>query len=116
MIKLEPDWASELLSNWAASDWRESQLDLGLPAVCPSFRGLVETSSEVEVGGYSPAEVQAIAAAVEYLHLVKPEHYRALCRQFRPWMRAKMQAKDGDDVLLKEAVKAIADYVDNVLG
>ena len=113
---LQPDWAAELLADWARSDWRETQIDLGMPAVCPSFRGLVETNDELDVGGYSPAEVRAIAAAVDWLHLRKPEHYRVLCRHFRPWARAKMPAKEGDDRLLLEAVQAVADYVDNVLG
>lgn len=116
MTRLYPDWAAELLSDWARSDWRDAQLDLGLPNVCPSFKGLVETTTDVDVTGYSPAEVQAIAAAVEYLHLRHTEHYRVVCRHFRPWMRAKMPAKDGDDTLLAEAVRMIANYVDETLG
>ena len=116
MIKLEPEWAAELLHDWAASDWREAQLTLGMPNVCPSFKGLVEINTEVDVTGYSPAEVQAIAAAVEHMHLTQVEHYRALCRAFRPWMRAKFPAKDGDDKLVQEAVQIIAKYVDEVLG
>ena len=116
MIRIEPDWASELLSNWARSDWQETRQELGMPSVCPSFKGLVETSFEVETTGYSPAEVQAIAAAVEYLHLRHEDHYRALCRHFRPWMRQQMAAKDGDDQRVVEAAKMIADYVDKVLG
>ena len=115
-MNLQPDWASELLSSWARSDWREAQMDLGLPSVCPSFRGLVETNDELDVTGYSPAEVRAIAAAVEYLHLRHEDHYRALCRHFRPWLRSKMPPKDGDDVRLREAVQMIAKYVDEVLG
>lgn len=111
-----PPWAAELLSDWARSDWRDAQMDLGLPNVCPSFKGLVEISHEVDVTGYSPAEVQAIAAAVEYLHLSHVEHYRVLCRHFRPWMRSKFERKDGDDELLHEAVQMVAKYVDEVLG
>lgn len=115
-MKLEPEWAAELLRDWASSDRREAQTALGMPSVCPSFKGLVEINSEVEVTGYSPAEVQAIAAAVEYMHLTHAEHYRALCRAFRPWMRTKLEAKDGDDKLVVEAVAMIAKYVDEVLG
>lgn len=116
MTKLHPEWATELLNDWARADWREAQLDLGMPTVCPSFKGLVEINDEVDVTGYSPAEVRAIAAAVEHLHLLHAEHYRALCRHFRPWMRAKMPPKDGDDVRLREAVQMIAKYVDQTLG
>lgn len=115
-MTLEPAWAAELLRDWAASDWRETNQTLGLPSVCPSFKGLVEINSEVEVTGYSPAEIQAIAAAVEHMHLTQFEHYRALCRAFRPWMRTKFEAKDGDDKLVIEAVQIIAKYVDEVLG
>lgn len=113
---LNPPWAAELLTDWARADWRDAQMDLGMPNVCPSFKGLVEISNEIDVGGYSPAEVQSIAAAVEHLHLMHAEHYRALCRHFRPWMRSKMPAKDGDNALLREAVQMIAKYVDEILG
>lgn len=115
-MMFNPPWAAELLHDWARSDWRDAQMDLGLPNVCPSFKGLVEISHETEVGGYSPAEVQAIAAAVEHMHLLHAEHYRVLCRHFRPWTRSKMPAKDGDESLLHEAVQMIAKYVDEVLG
>ena len=116
MNQLNPPWAAELLHDWARTDWRDAQMDLGLPNVCPSFKGLVEHSSEVDVGGYSPAEVQAIAAAIEWLHVRHLEHYRVVCRHFRPWMRAKLERKDGDDKLLISAVQMIADYVDKTLG
>ena len=111
-----PDWAAELLNDWARADWRDAQITLGMPTVCPSFKGLVEINDEVDVTGYSPAEVRAIAAAVEYLHLTQPEMYRVLCRHFRPWLRSKMPAKDGDAELLPMAINAVAEYVDKVLG
>jgi|GEM_PF-3339746 len=116
MIRIEPDWCSELLSHWARSDWHETLQDLGMPSVCPSFKGLVETSSEIDATGYSPAEVQAIAAAVEWMHLRHEDHYRALCRHFRPWLRSQMPSKDGDEQRVIEAAKMIADYVDKILG
>lgn len=115
-MRLQPDWAAELLNDWAATEWREAQHELGLPSVCPSFKGLVEVNDEVDVTGYSPAEVRAIAAAVEHLHLTQPEQYRVVCRHFRPWMRRKLPPKEGDEALLVEAVQAIAKYVDEVLG
>jgi len=116
MTKLNPPWAEELLRNWAEDGWREAQIDLGLPKVCPSFRGLTEISDEVDVGGYSPAEVKAIAAAVDHIKLTSPDHYRALSRHFRPWTRGQMQHETGDDLRLQEAVQMIADYVDKTLG
>lgn len=115
-MKLHPEWAAELLTDWSRADWRDAQLTLGMPTVCPSFKGLVEVNDEVDVTGYSPGEVRAIAAAVEHLHVTQPEMYRVLCRHFRPWMRAKMPPKDGDSELLPLAVQAIAKYVDEVLG
>ena len=115
-MKLEPAWAAELLSNWSRSEWRDAQFELGLPTVSPTFRGLLEVSSEVDVTGYSSAEVQAVAAAVEYLHVKYPEHYRVLCRCFRPWSKSKLPARDDDDRLLAEAVQMVADFVDKTLG
>lgn len=115
-MKLDPPWAAELLSNWSRAEWRDAQFELGLPTVSPTFRGLLEVSSEVDVTGYSSAEVQAVAAAVEYLHVQYPEHYRALCRFFRPWSKSKLPAGADDDRLLSEAVKMVAEYVDKTLG
>lgn len=111
-----PDWAAELLTDWSRSDWREASDTLGLPTVCPSFKGLIQTSEEVDVTGYSAAEVRAIAAAVDYLHLTHPDHYRVICRHFRPHMRSKLEEKHGDAELLQSAVAMVAEYVDKVLG
>lgn len=111
-----PAWAIELLGDWARADWRDAQHELGLPSVCPTFRGLLEVSCEVDVTGYSSAEVQAVAAAVEYLHAHHAEHYRVLSRAFRPWTKSKLPAGEDDDRLLREAVQMVADFVDKTLG
>lgn len=115
-MKLDPPWAAELLADWARAEWRDSQFELGLPSVSPTFRGLLEVSSEVEVTGYSSAEVQAIAAAVEHLHQQHAEHYRALSRHFRPWSKSKLAAGEHDDRLVREAVLMVAEFVDKLLG
>lgn len=111
-----PPWAVELLAGWARSDWRDTEQILGLPSVSPTFRGLLEVSTEIDVSGYSSAEVQAVAAAVEQLHVKYPEHYRALSRCFRPWARDKLPAGDDDERLVREAVQMVADFVDKSLG
>lgn len=115
-MKLEPPWAAELLADWSRSDWRDAENHLGLPSVSPTFRGLLEISCEVDVVGYSSAEIQAVAAAVEHLHTEHAEHYRALCRHFRPWSRKTLPASDDDDRLLREAVEMVALFVDKILG
>lgn len=114
-MSLGPAWAVELLADWGASDWRETRIALGMPSVCPSFKGLVEISTELEITGYSPAEVEAIAHAVEALQRDKPEHYRVLLRAFRPWAQDRVQAKPGDNTLLAEAIEDIARRVDAAL-
>lgn len=115
-MSVGPPWAVELLSDWARSEWRDAQHELGLPRVSPTFRGLLEVSSEVDVTGYSSAEVQAVAAAVEHLHAQHPEHYRALSRFFRPWSKSKLAATDDEERLLREAIQMAADFVDKTLG
>lgn len=115
-MKLEPAWAAELLANWSRSDWRDTELQLGLPSVSPTFRGLLEISTEIDVTGYSSAEIQAVAAAVEYLHTQHPQHYRVLCLYFRPWVKHQQPAGEGDDQLLSEAVQMVARFVDKILG
>ena len=112
-MKLEPPWAAELLAGWARADWRDAEQNLGLPSVSPTFRGLLEISTEIDVTGYSAAEVQAVAAAVEHLHAHHAEHYRVLCAHFKPWSKQQRQV---DDRLLAEAVQMVADFVDKKLG
>lgn len=115
-MSLGPAWCEELLRNWASSDWRDVETQLGMPTVSPTFRGLLEISTEVDTSGYSAAEVQAVAAAVEHLHTKLPEHYRVLARHYRRWARAQLPAKEGDEALLREAVQMVADFVDKTLG
>ena len=117
MIRLEPDWVGELVSRWASKDWVDTRDELGYPQVSPMFSRVVGTSIECEdVTDYSSAELRAVAAAIDWLQLVHPEHWRALSREFRTWTRTTLVAKDGDQALVIEAGKLIADYVDNILG
>jgi len=115
-VKLDPPWAAELLHGWARSDWHDAEHSLGLPSVSPTFRGLLEISTEIDVFGYSSAEIKAVAAAVEHLHKKKPEHYRVLSRHFRAWSRKTLPAGEDDERLLAEAVAMVADFVDKTLG
>lgn len=108
------DWVSELLRDWAQSDWRQTRAELGLPTVSPSFSKAVFHSPD-DSTSYSPAEIRAMAAAVEWLHLVHVEHYRVIACHFRPWVH-KEPSQEGDDKLLLEAVEMLAKYIDEVLG
>lgn len=117
MIRLQPEWVGELVSMWAARDWADAQQDLGFPTVSPMFAKSMGTAFEAEdVTGYSSAEVRAMAAAVDWLKLVHPDHYRALSREFRTWTRRTLEAKDGDRELVLEAGQMLAEYIDKVLG
>lgn len=117
MIRLQPDWVGELVSQWAASDWNAAQQDLGFPTVSPMFAKAVGTVTEFEdVTGYSSSEMRAVAAAIDWLQVVHPEHWRALSREFRTWTRRTLERKDGDDQLVLEAGQMIAEYIDKVLG
>ena len=115
-MSLGPPWAIELLANWSRAEWRDAEHELGLPSVSPTFRGLLEISVDIDVSGYSAAEVQAVAAAVEQLHKTKPNHYRALSRFFRPWVRGVGEASDDDERLVRESIQMVADFVDKTLG
>ena len=117
MIRLQPEWIGELVSMWAAKDWLDSQDELGYPQVSPMFAKAVGTVTESEdVTGYSSAEMRAMAAAIEWLHLRHPEHWRALSREFRQWTRATLERREGDDVLVIQAGEMLAKYIDEVLG
>lgn len=117
MIRIKPEWCGELLSMWAAKDWSDAQMDMGYPSVSPMFAKTTAFASESEdVEGYSSAELRAMTAAVEWLHLNHPDHYRALSREFRQWTRSKTEGKEGDDQRVLEAGKMIAEYIDKVLG
>lgn len=117
MIRLEPDWIGELLGQWAAGDWADARQDLGYPTVSPMFKKIVGNVTEFEdVTGYSSAELRAVSKAVDWLHEEHPEHWRALCREFRSWTRKTLEKKDGDDLLVIEAGKLLAFRVDDLLS
>jgi hypothetical protein len=117
MIRIEPDWVGDLLGQWAAKDWNDAQQDLGFPTVSPMFAKAVGTSTEWEdPTGYSHAELRAMVAAVEWLQLHHPEHWRALSREFRTWTRRTLDEKPGDRERVLEAGRLIEKYIDDVLG
>lgn len=111
-----PAWVDELLRVWAGGDWGQAKRDLGYPSVSPMFRGVADAAEEVEVTGYSPLEVRAVQAAVDWLHLVHEAHWRALTRHWRPWLRDSLAESPDDERLVVEAGQMIASYVDRVLG
>jgi hypothetical protein len=117
MIRIEPDWVGELLGQWAAKDWADAQHDLGFPTVSPMFAKAVGTSFELEdVTGYSHAELRAVVAAVDWLKLHHPDHWRALSREFRTWTRRTLDEKSGDRERVLEAGRMLEKYIDDVLG
>jgi hypothetical protein len=117
MSRIKPDWVGELLGQWASSDWRNAQLDLGFPDISPMFAKAVGTSFELDdVGGFSRSEVQTTIAAVEWLQQHHPEHWRALLREFRPWTRSTLQAHAVDSELVLEAGRMLEKYIDDALG
>lgn len=111
----DPPWIGELLARWAARDWDDARDDLGFPGTAGFARALA-SSQEEDAGGYSSAELRAIAAAIEWLQLAHPGHWRVVCRAYRPWTRDGLHAQAGDADLLVEAVRLLANYIDNVLG
>lgn len=117
MTRIQPEWVGELLGQWAASDWRDAQQDLGYPSVSPMFAKTVGATFQAEeVTGYSHAELQAMIAAVEWLHLTHQDHWRALSREFRGWTRSTLEERPNDRELVLEAGRMIEKYIDDVLG
>jgi hypothetical protein len=115
-MKLEPEWIGDLLGLWSRQDWHDSERHLGFPSVSPMFARAVGVVAETEeVAGYSSAELRAMTAGIEWLQLHHAEHYRALARELRPWARKNLEAKDGDKLLVLQAAKMLADYIDKVL-
>lgn len=111
-----PDWVKDLLGLWAYLDWADAQQDLGFPTVSPMFAKAVSTSAEAEdVTGFSSAEMRAMNAAIDWLQLEHHDHWRALCRYYRPWVRRDLPAKDGDDELIPDALNMVAKYIDDML-
>lgn len=109
-----PDWVRDLLGLWAERDWHDAQMPLGLPTVSPMFaRGMGISSDSEDVGGYSSAEVRAMAAAVERLRETYPDHWRALSRAIRPWTRRDLAKTDEDAQLVAQAMKLLEKYVDD---
>jgi hypothetical protein len=116
MTRLQPDWVAELASAWARDDWGLISHDLGYPDVSPMFKRMAGGDTSDDVTGYSSAETRAMAAAMEWLHLVHYQHWRALARALRPHLREQLQATDCDRELIAAAGPMLAEYIDKVLG
>jgi hypothetical protein len=110
------DWVRDLLGLWAERDWHDAQMPLGLPTVSPMFAKGMGISSETEdVGGYSTIEVKVMAEAVEWLREHKPDHWRALSREIRPWSRKDLPKTDNDRLLVVESMLMLQKIVDETL-
>lgn len=117
MTRIEPDWVGELLGQWAGRDWADARDDLGYPKVSPMFAKAMGSSTEWEdPTGYSHAELGAMVAAVDWLQLMHPDHWRALSREFRSWSRNTLEEKPGDRERVLEAGRLLEKYIDDVLG
>lgn len=116
MIRLQPDWVAELASSWAREDWGSVSRELGYPDVSPMFKRVAGSDAGDDVTGYSAAEVRAMAAAMEWLHLRHYDHWRALARMLRPHLRKQLPARHNDEALAAAAGPMLADYIDKVLG
>jgi hypothetical protein len=110
-----PAWVDDLLGIWSGTDRAEISRASGYPSASPAF-STDSGSDEIDATGYSAAELRAVAAAVDWLHLAHPKHYRALARRWRPWLRAGLNAHRDEARLADEASQMIADYIDQVLG
>ena len=116
MIRLDPPWIGELLGQYVRSDWDDARDEMGYPQVSPMFRKAVGTSWECEdVTGYSSAEMRAMAHAIEWLQAEHAEHWRALSREFRHWTRSTLPAKPGDDDLVMQAGRMLAEKIDQLI-
>lgn len=115
-MRLQPDWVNELATAWAREDWSDVAHSLGYPDVSPMFKRMAGVDSTEDVTGYSSAETRAMAAAMDWLHLVHYQHWRALARALRPHLREQLPATDRDRELVAQAGPMLADYIDKVLG
>lgn len=111
---LEPQWVAELLGAWAASEWAGPRAELGYPAAA-SFSPLPDHDAE-GVAGVSPAEIRAVAMAIDWLALAHPDHWRALNIVLRPRLMSGHVRGVRDDALIAECAPMIAAYIDRVLG
>ena len=108
---IRPDWVGLLLAEWARGDWAPRAM--GYPSQA-SFAP--EPDEEGPASGFSAIELQAMIAAVDWLSLAHPDHWRVLNRALRPHAAAQASARPGDQALLAEVGEMLARYIDEVLG
>lgn len=109
---IRPEWVGLLLNEWAREDWAPGSMGYPPTASFAQHAGDDDTSAS----GYSVQEVRAMVAAVDWLALAHPEHWRALNRALRPQAAAQLPARPGDAQRLIEVGDMLAHYIDTVLG
>lgn len=104
-VTIAPAWVHELLLAWARSDWSDRSIGWRAQA---SF----ERSDDDD----PHREMLAIHAALDWLALAHPEHWRVAMRIYRPSAHRELVVRDGDALRAQELGTLLADYIDRVLG
>lgn len=111
-MRIEPEWVGLLLGQWARGDWAPGSMGY------PSTASFAQHTADDEPlsSGFSHTELRAMVAAVDWLALAHPEHWRVLNRALRPHAAAELPARGSDAELLAQVGELLARYIDEVLG
>lgn len=109
---IQPEWVGLLLAEWSRGDWAPASM--GYPQTASFAQHTAD--DEPSSSGFTPHELQAMRAAVDWLALRHPEHWRALNRALRPHAASELPARAGDAQRLLEVGPMLAAYIDEVLG
>lgn len=110
---IRPDWVGLLLDEWARGDWAPGSM--GYPGTA-SFAQHAADDGEGSSSGFSLPEIHAMRAAVDWLALAHPDHWRALNRALRPQAARELPERRGDQQRLLEVGEMLARYIDEILG
>jgi hypothetical protein len=103
-----PAWVADMLGLWAAQD--RSGAELALPPISRPWAQLLgEPAQTADTDGYSPAELEALDQALEWLREAHPAHYQAINLIARPYLCTGSRPPAR---ITREAVEILAVQID----
>lgn len=113
MPRIQPEWVAELVRICAADDWAGLERPLHFPSVSPMFRKLMpELAESDDATGYSPIEVRACKAGLEWLSREHRDLYEALTEELNVSKHSRPNRDENHHKRVEKAAVLLGEFID----
>lgn len=113
MARIEPEWVAELVRICASDDWAGAERPLSFSSVSPMFRKLLpELAESDDATGYSPIEVRACKAGLEWLAREQRDLYEALTAELNVSRHSRRNEDGNHHERVQKAAFLLGEFID----